>query len=123
RGGIIASIVGTHALLEPAEQALLKGFIVNKFRGDIRLFDDGLMIIRDRTGLAALGVVPYLEAARRLPAEEAVALASYEANPDAAIRIAVPQLPRSANFDDLDPLRLEPGVHVGLGRPGLARPT
>ena len=123
RGGVIASIVGTQALLEPEERALLKGFIVNKFRGDIRLFDDGLMIIRDRTGLPALGVVPYFEAAGRLPAEDAVALSSYESNADATIRIAVPQLPRIANFDDLDPLRLEPDVAVELVPPGRPLPV
>ena len=118
RGGVIASLVGTHTLLQPEERALLKGFIVNKFRGDIRLFDDGLMIIRDRTSLPSLGVVPYFEAARRLPAEDAVALSAYEARGGAAIRIAVPLLPRIANFDDLDPLRLEPDVAVDLVAPG-----
>ncbi len=118
RGGVIASLVGTHALLEPEERALLKGFIVNKFRGDPRLFDDGLAIIRDRTGLVSLGVVPYFESARRLPAEDAVALSSYETNASAAIRIAVPLLPRIANFDDLDPLRLEPDVAVEMVAPG-----
>jgi adenosylcobyric acid synthase len=122
RGGVIASLVGTHGLLEPEERALLKGFIVNKFRGDLRLFDDGLAIIRDRTGLPSLGVVPYFEAARRLPAEDAVALSSYEAKGAATIRIAVPLLPRIANFDDLDPLRLEPDVAVDMVAPGRPLP-
>jgi adenosylcobyric acid synthase len=122
RGGVIASLVGTHALLEPEERALLKGFIVNKFRGDLRLFDDGLAIIRDRIGLPSLGIVPYFDAARRLPAEDAVALSSYEAKGAAAIRIAVPLLPRIANFDDLDPLRLEPDVAVDIVPPGRPLP-
>jgi adenosylcobyric acid synthase len=123
RGGVIASIVGTHALLEASERALLKGFLVNKFRGDIRLFDDGLAIIRDRTGLPSLGVVPYFEPARRLPAEDAVALSSYDTNAAASIRIAVPMLPRIANFDDLDPLRLEPDVAVDMVPPGRPLPA
>jgi adenosylcobyric acid synthase len=123
RGGVIASIVGTHALLEANERALLKGFIVNKFRGDLRLFDDGLAIIRDRTGLSSLGVVPYFERARRLPAEDAVALSTYEPNGAAAIRIVVPMLPRIANFDDLDPLRLEPDVAVDMVPPGRPLPA
>jgi adenosylcobyric acid synthase len=122
RGGVIASIVGTQALLEPEERALLKGFIVNKFRGDLRLFDDGLAIIRDRTRLPSLGVVPYFVAARRLPAEDAVALSSYETDGAAALRIAVPLLPRIANFDDLDPLRLEPDVAVNIVPPGRPLP-
>jgi adenosylcobyric acid synthase len=122
RGGVIASIVGTLALLEPEERALLKGFIVNKFRGDLRLFDGGLAIIRDRTRLPSLGVVPYFDAARRLPAEDAVALSSYEPTHGAAIRIAVPLLPRIANFDDLDPLRLEPDVAVDMVPPGQPLP-
>jgi adenosylcobyric acid synthase len=123
RGGVIASLVGTHALLDAEERALLKGFIINKFRGDLRLFDEGLAIIRERTGLAGLGVVPYFDPARRLPAEDAVALASYEANAAAAIRIAVPLLPRIANFDDLDPLRLEPDVSVEMVPPGRPLPA
>jgi len=123
RGGVIASLVGTCALLEAPERALLKGFIVNKFRGDLRLFDDGLAIIRDRTALPSLGVVPYFEAARRLPAEDAVALSSYESKGAAAIRIAVPLLPRIANFDDLDPLRLEPDVAVDMVAPGRPLPA
>ncbi len=122
RGGVIASLVGTHALLEPAERALLKGFIINKFRGDLRLFDEGLAVIRERTGLASLGVVPYFEAARRLPAEDAVALSSWEANGEATLRIVVPMLPRIANFDDLDPLRLETDVAVKMVPPGRALP-
>ena len=122
RGGVIASLVGTHALLEPDERALLKGFIVNKFRGDLRLFDDGLAIVTARTGLTSLGVVPCFDAARRLPAEDAVALSSYEVNSAAAIRIAVPLLPRIANFDDLDPLRLEPDVTVDMVAPGRPLP-
>jgi adenosylcobyric acid synthase len=123
RGGVIASLVGTCALLEPEERGLLKGFIVNKFRGDLRLFDDGLAIIRDRTGLSSLGVVPYFDPARLLPAEDAVALSSYETNGAAAIRIAVPLLPRIANFDDLDPLRLEPDVAVDMVAPGRPLPA
>ena len=123
RGGVIASLVGTCALLEPDERALLKGFIVNKFRGDPRLFDGGLAIIRDRTRLSSLGVVPYFDAARRLPAEDGVALSSYETNGVAAIRIAVPLLPCIANFDDLDPLRLEPDVAVDMVAPGRPLPA
>jgi adenosylcobyric acid synthase len=123
RGGVIASIIGTCALLGPDERALLKGFIINKFRGDISLFDGGLAIITARTGLASLGVVPHFPTARRLPAEDAMALADYDTHGAAAIRIAVPMLPRIANFDDLDPLRLEPDVSVEMVAPGRPLPS
>jgi adenosylcobyric acid synthase len=74
RGGVIAAIAGTHALLEPGERARLKGYIVNKFHGDPRLFADALGILGGRTGLACLGIVPFFAAARDLPAEDSVAL-------------------------------------------------
>ena len=122
RGGVIASLVGTWTLLPAAEQALIRGFIVNKFRGDPALFDGGLEAIAARTGLASLGVVPYFAAAHRLPAEDAVAL-EHAAAPDAgAIRVAVPVAGRIANFDDLDPLAAEPDVAVRFVRPGESLP-
>ena len=117
RGGVIASLVGTMALIEPAERALVRGYVVNKFRGDIGLFDDAIAILKRRTGLDCLGVVPHLEAARRLPAEDAVVLESASRSSPGArkgIRIAVPRLDRIANFDDLDPLGAEPDVDLVL---------
>jgi adenosylcobyric acid synthase len=122
RGGVIAQLVGTWELLERAERERLRGFIVNKFRGDASLFDDGLGIIEARTGLPSFGVVPYLDAARRLPAEDGVALESYRAAGDRPIRIAVPVLSRIANFDDLDPLIAEPDVRLDIVKPGEALP-
>jgi len=123
RGGVIAAIVGTHVLLPPTEQARLKGFIINKFRGDPSLFDDGLTAITARTGLPGLGVVPWCPAATRLPAEDAAGLGRAQRGADGPgptsgrdkrIKIAVPHLSRIANFDDLDPLRLEPDVCLSL---------
>jgi adenosylcobyric acid synthase len=125
RGGVIASLVGTHELLEPSERARLKGFIINKFRGDAALFADGLAIIESRTGMPGLGVLPFFTAARELPAEDAMGLDNYSAVPHAParpIRIVVPVLPRIANFDDLDPLRAEPDVALELLRPGRPLP-
>jgi adenosylcobyric acid synthase len=131
RGGVIAQLVGTHALLTPAERALLAGYIVNKFRGDARLFDGGIAAITERTGLRCFGVVPYFSAAASLPAEDSLALAPRstptltlprlrgregrgrgEGWGEDPIRIAVPLLPRIANFDDFDALRAEPGVEL-----------
>ena len=113
RGGVIASLVGTRLLLEPEERSLVRGYLINKFRGDASLFDDGLAIIGAHTGWPAFGVVPWFPAATRLPAEDAVALdrppSEFETRP---IRVAVPRLPRIANFDDLDPLIAEPDVAV-----------
>jgi adenosylcobyric acid synthase len=122
RGGVIASIVGTCDLLEENERALLKGFIINKFRGDLRLFDGGLVAIEERTGLASLGVVPYFGEARHLPSEDSVGIeTAHEAGED-GIRVAVPVFSRIANFDDLDPLAAEPGVSVQFVQPGEALP-
>jgi adenosylcobyric acid synthase len=125
RGGVIAQLVGTHALLSAAERARLTGTIVNKFRGDPRLFDGGLAAIAERTGLACFGVVPWFPEAHLLPAEDSMALASVAAPSRGRhdrLKIAVPLLPHIANFDDLDPLRAEPGVELIFVRPGQALP-
>ena len=123
RGGVIASLVGTWTVLAASERAWLRGYIINKFRGDPRLFDDGLRIITERTGLPSFGVVPWFEAARRLPAEDAVVLDQTGATEaERPIRVVVPRLPRIANFDDLDPLAAEPDVSVAFVRSGRALP-
>ncbi len=123
RGGVIAALVGTHAVLEEAERARIKAFLVNKFRGDVSLFDEGLAEIAARTGWASLGVVPYFADAVRLPAEDVLGLPAAAASSAGAIaRIAVPRLPRIANFDDLDPLRAEPEVEVLIVEPGRPIP-
>ncbi len=123
RGGVIASIVGTHVLLGESERARLAGYIINKFRGDVSLFDGGLEAITQRTQLESFGVVPYFPAARRLPAEDALAVEGHEANGQAGtIKVAVPVFSRIANFDDLDPLIAEPDVTVDFVRPGRALP-
>ena len=143
RGGVIASLVGTKHVLAPADAALIKGFIVNKMRGDPSLFADGMTAIAEMTGWQALGLVPYFAGASRLPAEDALALRpargrnpspcpSPHGRADALtagtavpslpwgegggreLYIAVPLLPFISNFDDLDPLRLEPGVRVDM---------
>ncbi|MCC6981909.1 MAG: cobyric acid synthase [Bauldia sp.] len=126
RGGVIASLVGTKAVLGESDAALVRGFVVNKFRGDPRLFDGGQAMIEERTGWACLGVVPWLTAANDLPAEDVLGLArADEATETSAgeIVVAVPLLPRIANFDDLDPLRMEPGVRIVPVRPGEAVPA
>ncbi len=126
RGGVIASLVGTHAVLEDRERARLKGYLINKFRGDLSLFDDGLAAITDRTGLPSLGVLPWFAEAHLLPAEDAVALdhgrIGTKASGTGPIRIAVPRLSRMANFDDLDPLRAEADVEIEIVPPGKALP-
>ena len=123
RGGVIASLVGTKAVLEAEDAAMIRGFLVNRFRGDPRLFDDGLRIVAAQTGWPSLGLVPWFAAAHRLPAEDAVALSSpAPAKAGARIRVAVPMLPRIANFDDLDPLKQEPAVDVVFVPRGSALP-
>jgi adenosylcobyric acid synthase len=125
RGGVIASLVGTYHLLPPEERALLAGLIINKFRGEVRLFDGGLAVIARETGLAAFGVVPYFAEAHRLPAEDALAVerpSEEKAKANARIKIAVPVFSRIANFDDLDPLMAEPDVAVDFVPRGRALP-
>ncbi|WP_050932062.1 cobyric acid synthase [Aestuariivita boseongensis] len=119
RGGVIAQIVGTQAVLEPGDLAQIAGFAVNRFRGDVRLFDEGLRDIERRTGWPSLGVVPWFAEAWRLPAEDVLDIASRDGG---AFRVAVPKLPRIANFDDLDPLAAEPEVTVQIIEPGHPLP-
>jgi adenosylcobyric acid synthase len=127
RGGVIASLIGTKAVLAPGDAALICGFIVNKFRGDAALFASGMERIAQATGWRALGLIPYFAAARLLPAEDSLALEqSRPAEPGQKsgrrLRVAVPILPHIANFDDLDPLDAEPGVELVRIRPGAALP-
>jgi adenosylcobyric acid synthase len=123
RGGVIASLVGTKAVIAPDDAALIVGFIVNKFRGDPALFAAGMGRIAELTGWQALGLVPHFADARLLPAEDALALEqSQPAKSGAKLRIAVPILPHIANFDDLDPLDAEPAVELLRVKPGAALP-
>ncbi len=124
RGGVIASLVGTKAVLAPEDAALVQGFIVNRMRGDLSLFAEGMAEIAARTGWAALGLVPFFADARRLPAEDALDLMGGSgAHPNGKIRIAVPLLPHIANFDDLDPLAAEPGLDVIMVERGSPIPA
>ncbi len=122
RGGVIASLVGTHALLPEREINLIKGFIINKFRGDLDLFDDGLKTITERTGWPCLGVLPFISAVRRLPAEDSLDSTRFRRAEDASVRISVPILERIANFDEFDPLIAEPGVSLEMVPPGTPLP-
>ncbi len=121
RGGVIASIVGTLAVIDPADATLVRASLINKFFGDPSLFESGKAFLERRTGLPCLGPVPHFAEAARLPAEDALALEDF-ATGQGDFHIAVPRLPRIANFDDLDPLRAEPGVSVTLVQPGQAIP-
>ena len=123
RGGVIASLVGTKAVIDATDAALIKAFLVNKFRGDPELFANGMALIAEATGWEALGLIPFFSDARLLPAEDALALtAERPAKPEARVKIAVPVLPHIANFDDLDPLDAEPAVDLVRVRPGTALP-
>lgn len=124
RGGVIASLIGTYEVLTKTERALIKGFVINKFRGDVSLFDAGLEIITAHTGWPCLGVVPHFSDAHLLPQEDAVSLDQKKpTSGNRSIKIAVPRLPRIANFDDLDPLKSEPDVHVEIIEAGLPLPA
>jgi adenosylcobyric acid synthase len=123
RGGVIASLVGTRAVLDPDDEKLVVGFIINKFRGDPSLFIPGKEAIVEKTGWPALGFVPYFSEARNLPAEDALALDhAAPRRHGAKLKIAVPILPQIANFDDLDPLQAEPSVDLVRVHPGTPLP-
>jgi adenosylcobyric acid synthase len=142
RGGVIASLVGTKAVLAAEDAALVCGFIINKFRGDATLFAAGMERIAQATGWLPLGLVPFFPEAHRLPAEDALALEkpsprAFPREPQSSsglrqvlpssgsckrLRVAVPILPHIANFDDFDPLAAEPAVDIVRVRPGTALP-
>ena len=119
RGGVIAQIVGTQAVLDQNDRNQIVGFAVNRFRGDVRLFDEGVFDLERRTGWPSLGVVPWFQDAWRLPAEDVLDIAS---RPGGSFKVVVPKLARIANFDDLDPLAAEPDVTVNIIEPGRALP-
>jgi adenosylcobyric acid synthase len=120
RGGVIAQMVGIRTVIDPEDAAAVAGFIINKFRGDPSLFDDGYRTIADRTGWRGFGVLPFFDRARELPAEDALGLG--EARKPGRTKIAFLALSRIANFDDLDPLKLEPDIDLVMIRPGEALP-
>jgi adenosylcobyric acid synthase len=121
RGGVIAQIVGTQAVMDAPDAARVAGFVINKFRGDPRLFDDGYAMIAARTGWRGYGVLPWFGDAWRLPAEDALDIA---ASPHTgAVHVVCLRLSRIANFDDLDPLSQEPGLRVTMLDPGQPIPA
>ncbi len=123
RGGVIASLVGTRAVLDADDAAMVKGFIINRFRGDPALFDDGYRAIEQRSGWRGFGVVPWLAEAARLPSEDAVVLERARARPGGRVLVACPVTRHVANFDDLDPLRLDPAIEVAMIPPGSPLPA
>lgn len=124
KGGVFASLVGTLALLEPEERALVRAFVINKFRGDLSLLEPGLRLLEQRTGVPVLGVIPYL---RNLLISQEDSAGLEAASPGSGLLdVAVVRLPRIANFDDFDLLGAEPAVGLRyvddpmkLGRPDL----
>jgi len=129
RGGVIAALVGTKAVLDEADAALVCGFVVNKMRGDPTLFDDGMTDIALRTGWPALGLIPFFDVAGRLPSEDAFDLSERLAEERGgkrcagALKVAVPLIPRIANFDDMDPLAAEPDIDLHMVERGQTLPV
>ncbi len=119
RGGVIAQIIGTQAVIDPADAQQIKGFLINKFRGDPTLFDDGFRLIEDRTGWPGFGTVPWFADAWRLPAEDALDIRESKGD---GLHIVCLCFSRMANFDDMDPLAQEPGVRLTMLRTGQAIP-
>ena len=122
RGHVIAALVGAHVVLDEGDRAMVRGFLINKFRGDPSLFLDGRAEIARRTGWKDLGMAPWLAAARRLPAEDAVVLDRAASGDRRKVRIVAPMLSRMANFDEFDALRAEPEVDFAYVPPGSPLP-
>lgn len=123
RGGVIAAIAGTRTVIAPEDAGMIHGFLINKFRGDPALFEDGYRQIEQISGWRGFGVVPWLAPAARLPSEDAVVLERRMTRQSGRTLVACPITPRIANFDDLDPLRLEPGVELRMIPPGQPIPA
>jgi adenosylcobyric acid synthase len=123
RGGVIAAVAGTHLILPDEDRRMIVGYLINKFRGDVSLFDDGIKSIERFTGWRCFGIVPWLKAAARLPSEDSVVLERLASGEARALKVAVPMLGRIANFDDLDPLKAEPQVEVVFVPPGKPLPA
>ncbi len=133
RGGVIAALVGTHVLLRDEEKVRIKGFLINKFRGERRLFHPALTLISARTGWRSFGVVPWFHAARYLPAEDSMGVGLHQQSHTLAtestgvrnrekVHIAVPLLPHISNFDDFDPLQAESDVLLSFIPPSTPLP-
>jgi adenosylcobyric acid synthase len=120
RGGVIAQMVGTKAVLDAGDAAMVAGFLINKFRGDVRLFDDGYRLIAERTGWRGFGVLPWFPEAWRLPAEDAMDLRTGRGTD--GLHVVCLAFSRIANFDDLDPLSQEPRVRLTMLGAGKAIP-
>lgn len=123
RGGVIAQIIGTKTVIDPDDAAMIAGFIVNKFRGDPSLFTEGMNMISARSGWLPIGLVPFFKDVDRLPAEDAMALTQKWKSGTGRVTVAVPILPRIANFDDLDPLKQEPDIRLVMVRNGEPLPA
>jgi adenosylcobyric acid synthase len=123
RGGVIAQIVGTQAVLARKDAGMIEGFLVNKFRGDPGLFANGMHIIEEVTGWRSLGLIPYCPEALRLPEEDSLGLFCSRPPSSGPITIAVPVLPGISNFDDLDPFYLEREVRLVMVGSGETLPA
>ena len=131
RGGVIASIVGTGVLIQPEEKERIKGVLINKFRGDLKLFESGARIIEEKSGFPCLGVIPFFNQARKLPDEDAVSVQSSQRQErtegkyhrEEVIRVSVLLISRISNFDDFDPLTAEPDVELNFIHPGEIIPS
>jgi adenosylcobyric acid synthase len=120
RGGVIAQVVGTQAVMDSDDNGRVVGFMINKFRGDPSLFDGGYEMISDHTGWRGFGVVPWFKDAWRLPAEDALDISS--GPQDGTFKVVCLTLSRIANFDDMDPLAQEPNISLVMLKAGEVLP-
>ena len=121
RGGVIAQLAGTKAVISPEDASMVQGFIINKFRGDVRLFEEGISTIERYTGWSSLGIIPWFNKVGILPSEDAQDLCQKPSR-NGKVKVVCLALSRISNFDDLDPLRMESGLTVEILRPNQVLP-
>lgn len=123
RGGVIAQLVGTRQVLAKEDRAMIKGFIINKFRGSTELFEEGYRYIEEQTGWEGFGILPWIESASNLPSEDSLSLTTSKAGKKGILNVYYLALDKIANFDDLDPLKNHPDIVVRPVRPGKPLPA
>lgn len=125
KGGVIANIIGTYNVLDDKDKKLLKGYVINKFRGDVNLFKQAIDFVYKKTGLECFGVIPWFDNAKNFPAEDSVSIKNINSikSNNKNIKVSILNLSKIANFDDFDPLVQSDNVDVTLIEKNMSIPS